>query len=87
VSAQIILVHSIDEAESLLLTASLATMRETGDSDSTTTVSDVDTPGERLQCDGDTELLNCPQVQLVLIFAIVREEDVKTAWRILAISE
>jgi hypothetical protein len=87
VSAQIVLIHSIDEAECLLLAASLAAVRETRDSDSAATISDVDTPGEFFQRNGDTELLDGTQIQLVLILTIERQEDVKTAWRILAISK
>lgn len=86
-SAEVVLVHSIDKAECLLLTASLATVREAGDSDSATTVSNVDTPGERLERDRDTEFLNGPQVQLILVLAIERQENVKTAWWILAVGD
>jgi hypothetical protein len=87
VSAEIVLVHSIDKAECLLLAAALAAMRETRNSDATATVSDVDTPGECFQRNGDTELLNGTQVQLVLILTIERQEKVQTAWGILAVSE
>lgn len=87
VSAEVVLVHSIDEAECLLLTASLAAMREARNSDSAATVSNVDTPGEGLQCDWNTELLNGPQIQLVLILAIERQENMKAAWWILAVGD
>jgi len=86
-SAEVVLVHSIDEAECLLLATSLATVREAGNSDSTSTVSDIDTPGERLQRDRHAEFLNGPQVQLVLVLAVERQKNVKTAWRILAVSD
>lgn len=86
-SAEVVLVYSIDEAESLLLAAPLAAMRETRDSNSAATVSDVDTPGEGLQCDGHTELLNGPQVELILILAIERQENMEAAWWILAVGD
>ena len=87
VSAEIVLVYSIDEAECLLLTASLAAMREARNSDSAATVSDINTPGKGLQRDGNTELLNGPQVQFVLILAIKRQENMKAAWWILAVGD
>jgi hypothetical protein len=87
VATEVILVYSIDEAECLLLAASLAAMREAGDSNAAATVSNIDTPGKGLQCDGNTELLDGPQVQFVLILAIERQENVEAAWRILAVGD
>jgi hypothetical protein len=87
VSAEIVLVDSIDEAECLLLTASLAAMRKSGNSNSTTTVGDVDTPRKCFERDWHTKLLNGPQVQLVLVFAVEGKENVEAARRILAVSE
>ena len=75
-SAEVVLVYSIDESECQLLAASLAAMREARDGDSAATVSNVDTPWKGLQYDGNTELLNGSQVQFVLILAIERQEDV-----------
>lgn len=87
VSAEIILVYSVDEAERLLLAASLAAMREPRDSNAAATVGDVDTSGEGIQCNGNTELLNGPQVKLILILAIERQENMEAAWRVLAVGD
>ena len=86
-SAKVVLVYSVNEAERLLLAAPFAAMREARDSNPAATVSNVDTPGERLQCDGNTKLLNSAQVQLVFILAIERQENMKTAWWILAVGD
>jgi hypothetical protein len=75
-AAEVILVYSIDQSESLLLTAAFAAVREARNSDSTATVSDVDTPGKGFKCDGYAKLFNSPQVQLILIFAVERQENV-----------
>lgn len=72
VSAKVVLVNPINEAESLLLAVSLAAVRESRDRDSTATIGNVDAARESLKCDGHTEFLNCPQVKLVLVFAIKR---------------
>ena len=74
-SAKVVLVYSVNEAERLLLAAPLAAMREARDSNPAATVSNVDTPWKGLQYDGNTELLNGSQVQFVLILAIERQED------------
>jgi hypothetical protein len=86
VAAEVILVYSIDKSERLLLTAAFAAVRETRNSDSTSTVSDVDTPGERFECDEDAELLDGSQVQLVFLFAVERQEDMQAAWRVLEVA-
>jgi hypothetical protein len=86
VATEVILVYSIDQSECLLLTTAFAAMREARDGDSTATVSDVDTPGKGFESDGHTELSDSPQVQLILIFAIERQENVQAAWRILTVA-
>ena len=86
-STEIVLVYSIDEPKSLLLTAALAAVSETRNSNSATTIGDIDAPGERLQRDWHIKLLDGPQVQLVLVFAIERQENMETAWWILAVGQ
>jgi hypothetical protein len=76
VPAKIVFVDSVDETERLFLAVSLAAMRKTRDRDSTPAIGYVDAPWEGLECDRHTQFFDGPQVELVLILAVEREEDV-----------
>ena len=75
VPAEIVFVNSIDEAERLFLAVAFAAIRKTRDRDSTAEIGDVDASWKRFERYWHAQFFDGPQVELILILAVEREED------------
>jgi hypothetical protein len=87
VPTEIVFVNSIDEAERLFLAVSFAAMRKTRDRYPTATVGNVNTPWERFERYRHTQLFDRSQVELVLVLAIKRKEDMQATRRIFTVGQ
>jgi hypothetical protein len=87
VALDVLGVDLVDELEGPLLAMALATVWETGDSDTTATVDDINRLGVGVEGKRNTELLDGVKVQFILLVSVERQENVKAGRRVLAVDE
>lgn len=86
-SLDVTFVDLVDQFERLLLTASLATMRKSGNGNTSTAIDDINTLRVCFQGHWYTKFLDRVEIKLILLISVERQKDVQTSWRIVAVDE
>lgn len=87
VALEIFRVDLVDEFECPLLAVSFSTVGEPRNGDTAATIGHIDGLGVRIKSERNTKFLNGVEIELVLLVAVERKEDVQTRRRVVAVHQ